>query len=444
MIESAESVLQVSEAFPPYQLGGTEVYLEGLVWDLSRLGIISTVLVPRSADAPERYEHEGTSVETYFVNEVPAANELRDSKPHQGFEVFRARLSKNRGVIYHQHSWTRGCGPHHLRAARDLGLRTVLTIHVPNSICMRGTMMRFGTRACDGRVEATKCGACWAEGRGMPRSMAQSIAHLPLGIATLARCGKSRLATALAARALGADKLRNVREMIENADRIVAVCQWLHDALAANGVPADKLILSRQGIARDVLQATTAAARVGLGRSAPLKLLYLGRWDAVKGIDVIVQAMRSLARDVAVNLTIRGITGRHGDRAYEATIRRLAETDARIVIEGPIPHSDVASAMSGYDVLLVPSVLLETGPLVALEAQAAGLFVLGSRLGGIAEIVDECDAGELVEFGNVAAWSAAIERLARLYSNGALPRPSRPVRAMSLVADDMADLYRSL
>src|SRR5215475_242952 len=123
-------VLQATAWYPPYNMGGTEVYLEGLVGELRALGVESSVIVPRRAAASGSYMHAGTPVESYPVNEIPAPDEMRDGRPHLGFVEFQARLEAHRGAIYHQHSWSRGCGAHHLRAARDLGLRTVLTLHV--------------------------------------------------------------------------------------------------------------------------------------------------------------------------------------------------------------------------------------------------------------------------------------------------------------------------
>jgi glycosyltransferase involved in cell wall biosynthesis len=331
-----------------------------------------------------------------------------------------------------------------LQAARDLGFRIVLTVHVPANICLRGTMLRFGEGACDGRVEEKACGACWAQDRGAPKPLARAIANLPLGIAKCARRGETRLATAFSARALAAERLGHIAQMVENSDRIVAVCQWLHSALAANGVPKHKLVLSRQGVSDDYVDTARAIAATRTTPDAPLKLLFLGRWQPVKGIEVVVRAVRSLSPQTRVHLTIRAPRGGFEEQAYEARVRTLAEADGRICIEGPVSRDALAPLMPDYDALVVPSLWLETGPLVVLEAQAAGLFVLGSRLGGIAELVDEGDAGELVEAGNVAAWAASIKRLASRRRQGALPRPSRPVRTMSTVASEMADLYRSL
>jgi len=438
-------VLQATAWYPPYDMGGTEVYLEGLTGELRTLGVESSVIVPRGTGASEAYVHAGTPVETYPVNEIPAPDEMRDGRPHLQFSEFQARLAAQRGAIYHQHSWSRGCGPHHLHAARELGFTTVLTVHVPGTICIRGTMLRYGTRSCDGRVEERYCGACWAQGRGMPRALASAVARLPLSIALRARRGRTRAATALAARVLGAEQRAQLGEMIRNADWVVAVCGWLHDALAANGVPPERLVLSRQGVTAAFLQAAQkAAATSGYSGKGPLKLLYVGRWHPVKGIDIVVRAVRALPAETSVQLSLHAVPGTAEEATYEEMVRRLAEGDRRIKFAPPLPRGELAVTMARHNALVVPSVWLETGPLVVLEAQAAGLYVMGSRLGGIAELVGEYAGGELVETGSVRAWTAAIERLAERHASGALVCRPREVRTMAAAAAEMAELYNSL
>ena len=69
--------------------------------------------------------------------------------------------------------------------------------------------------------------------------------------------------------------------------------------------------------------------------------------------------------------------------------------------------------VAAYDVMLVPSQVVETGPLVVLDAHAAGVPVIGSALGGIADRVLDDVNGQLVPHGSVAAWTAAVRRVAR-------------------------------
>ena len=332
-----------------------------------------------------------------------------------GFSRFREILAEERPDIYHQHSWSRGLGPAHLRAARELGLTTVLTIHVPNNICMRGTMMRYGKEACDGRIDPFTCAACWSHGRGAPKPLALALAAVPSTIASaLGRAGwESRFVTALSASALAWRRRTEFAEMIAGADRVIAVCQWLYDALARNGVPAEKLVLSRQGV--DPAFAAAAIDMEERGRAKPrnisegvFRLLYVGRWHPVKGIDILVRAVRAIRQSVPLELVIHGVGDGPEERAYEAAVRRLAEGDERIRIAAPVARDRLAETLSYGSALAVPSCWLETGPLVVLEAKAVGLPIIGSRLGGIAELVREPDDGLLVAPGEVKAWTHAI------------------------------------
>ena len=56
------------------------------------------------------------------------------------------------------------------------------------------------------------------------------------------------IATALSAKNHVLGKLDQISEFSSQADHVVAVCQWLYDALESNGVSRNKLILSRQGL----------------------------------------------------------------------------------------------------------------------------------------------------------------------------------------------------
>src|SRR5581483_157510 len=221
-----------------------------LVRELREQGIGSTVVAPLAPDLDDGYRHDGTVVRTYSVNAAPTPGELRGERPHQDFSRFREIVADINPDVYHQHSWTRGLGLPHLRAAHELGLPTVLTVHVPGLLCRRGTMMRFGEEACDGRIDGFTCAACWNQSRGAPKPLAAALAGLSATVGAVAErvMPPGRLATALSAFAMIERARDDVLAMVDCADRIVAVCQWLYDALLLNGVPAQKLVLSRQGV----------------------------------------------------------------------------------------------------------------------------------------------------------------------------------------------------
>ncbi len=279
----------------------------------------------------------------------------------------------------------------------------------------------------------------------MPELLARSVARLPIGVSeAIRRTNAGSVSTALGARALAARKRDDLKEMIDNADRVVAVCQWLYDALIANGASRDKVVLSRQGISEEFRDWAGAAVRAPVSVGEPLRLLYLGRWDREKGIDIAVRAVRALPPDLRVQLSVRAASNDSDPGEYEAFVRALAEGDDRIVLVPPMPRAQLVDLMAAQDALLVPSVSMETGPLVVLEAQAVGLFVLGTRMGGIAELVQEGEFGRLVAARDVSAWSEAIADLAAAHAQGRLTRAKRAVRTMDKAATDMAKVYRSL
>jgi glycosyltransferase involved in cell wall biosynthesis len=98
--------------------------------------------------------------------------------------------------------------------------------------------------------------------------------------------------------------------------------------------------------------------------------------------------------------------------------------------------------MREHDAIVVPSQTLETGPLVALESLAAGVPVIGSNLGGIAERIHDGVNGLLVDASDPDAWAAAFDRLLRdrallpSLRGGIVDQPG-----MSGVSDRMKSLY---
>ena len=123
----------------------------------------------------------------------------------------------------------------------------------------------------------------------------------------------------------------------------------------------------------------------------------------------------------------------------------MAQGDGRIQFYAPVPASEVVATISRYDLLAVPSQCLETGPLVVLEAFAAGVPVIGSKLGGIAELVQAGFNGILVEAGSAEAWAAGLAKLAgepRFLEQ--LRSGIRPPRMMATVAEETVTLYEQL
>jgi glycosyltransferase involved in cell wall biosynthesis len=445
-VTQALRIAQATAWYPPHHLGGTEVYVAGLVRELRNFSANSFVLTPAENGQAANAYSEGSRVLTYPVPTQPTAMELQRRVAHAGFDQFRSLLMTERPQIYHQHSWTRGLGKFHLRAAHEAGLRTVLTIHVANFVCLRGTMMRFGSSACSGLVAAHDCSACWSQQRGAPKALSHIVAATPhhLGRFLIGQRDMfGRLGTLLATSHLVEEKRRELVEAAAHSDRIVAVCQWLYDALILNGVPEGKLVLCRNGIDLDVTSLSGNERPTTNERLGP-HIVFLGRSDPTKGAQVLVEAAARTPAQVNFRLDLYCLGTELVDERFKAKLLTLANGDKRIHIRNGIPRDQVAATLAEADILAVPSVCLETGPMVVLEAKAIGLKVLGSRLGGIAELIAEPGDGILIEAANVEAWKKAITEFARSFTSEPQPRPRRTSRSMYHVAAEMAALYREL
>jgi GT2 family glycosyltransferase len=134
----------------------------------------------------------------------------------------------------------------------------------------------------------------------------------------------------------------------------------------------------------------------------------------------------------------------HGEDGYAASIaRRLGHPAIRRL--GPVPHERMHSIFEDLDVLVVASTWIENAPFIIREAFAAGVPVVASNLGGMAEMVRHGIDGLLFPAGDAKALAAALRRfvkepdLADRLSAGIVRPPS--------IEDDAAwlrQLYREL
>jgi glycosyltransferase involved in cell wall biosynthesis len=136
-------------------------------------------------------------------------------------------------------------------------------------------------------------------------------------------------------------------------------------------------------------------------------LVILGRVAPETGIDVLLRALRLVK--TRAELDIYGIKpGRESEKDMEYRISDIGNAQVRWLPS--VKPEQVVETIRKYDTLVVPSVWLETGPLVVLEAFAAGVPVIGSRLGGIAEMVKEEKDGFLFRAGDPSDLAKMIEK----------------------------------
>lgn len=193
------------------------------------------------------------------------------------------------------------------------------------------------------------------------------------------------------------------REMIlytfKRADMIIAVSKALKEKIISLGIPEEKIQLISNGVDTDLfrpIQKKACRDKLGLPLDKRI-VLYIGNLEKVKGIDLLVDAMKYLPGDI--ELAVIG-TG---------PLRNRLRSAKRISFYGSRSHSEIPLWMNACDVFCLPS-RNEGCPNVILEAMACGVPIVASRTGGIPELIKSEKSGILVSPGNLAELSEGIHR----------------------------------
>jgi D-inositol-3-phosphate glycosyltransferase len=214
-----------------------------------------------------------------------------------------------------------------------------------------------------------------------------------------------------------ARRVRAEAEVIGCSDAILASCiaeaAQLHELYGAD--PA-RIEIVPPGVEHAFFSpGDRAGARTALAHLGPFDgpvLLFVGRIQPLKGLDVAVRALSQLDDERAVLVVVGGASGLQG-RAEVERIEKLAAalgvTD-RLRFTDPQPHHMLSTFYRAADVVLVPS-RSESFGLVALEAAACGTPVVAAAVGGLRTLVDHGRTGFLVEGRDPAVFAAYVEQI---------------------------------
>jgi glycosyltransferase involved in cell wall biosynthesis len=433
--------LHVPFGFFPDPVGGTEVYVAELAAALARQRHPAIVAAPGGRDS--EYVHDGLPVHRFAVsNRITDLSALYGQSEEEAVKRVDQILERELPDVFHMHAFTRACSVGLVRAAKARNIPVVFTYHTPTVSCQRGTLLEFGDHPCDGRVDLARCTGCTLQGLGVNAFASRVLGQTPIAIGHLVEAARLQGGgwTALRMSSLIERRRQAIAELFSLADRIVALTPWVRDLLNANGVPKHKIVVSPHGIS-DTLPRTRRTSRI----SSRIRIAHLGRLDPVKGTALLIRALGMIPQ-ASIDLDIFGIVQGQTEVNVRTELHRLADADGRVTFRDAIDHRTVVDRLAEYDLVAVPSQWLETGPLVVLEAFAAGVPVLGSALGGLLDKVTDGVDGLLVRpYDSVDAWAAMLRRL--MDEHDLLPRVTagvRPPRSMDDVATDMLAVYQEL
>lgn len=176
---------------------------------------------------------------------------------------------------------------------------------------------------------------------------------------------------------------------------VVCISSNDHQRALDIGIAPQRCRLVLNGIAD--LEPATQPSTSRLWPAGCLRILFVGRLDRQKGVDLLYRAMQRLGPEAYAVVVGQSVVGGSADPAPPDNVH----------VTGWLPRAEIDALHRSAQVFVAPS-RWEGLPLAALEAMRASLPVVASRVGGLQELVADGWSGRLVEAGDVDQLTAAL------------------------------------
>jgi Glycosyltransferase len=404
-------ILHIVHQYPPDKIGGAELYTQAISRALTRRGHAVAVFYRRDAPGRGLQHRAEDGVDVYAVWDGQAGPARRFLYTFRNPWIHRALIRVldefHPDVIHIQHLM--GLPVLSVNAFRQRALPFIITLRDFWWFCLNAQLLtNYSGEVCVG-PRYWNCARCMLARVGFPR-LWPTIPFLA---------------------GLSAWRNRLLRTVLEGACVLIAPTEFVRRWHVAHGVPDEKIIVLPHGLERPVLSSAPSRPADGTIRFA-----YIGGLSWQKGVHVLVEAFSGVCGKA--ELWIAG--DESFDPAYVSRLRALATPNVRFL--GRLDRRGVWQTLMQVDVVVVPSLWYEAYSFLISEAFAAGLPVLASRLGALADRVRDGVDGLLLPPGDVAAWRAAMQRL--LDEPDLLPRLRagvQPPMTMEEHVDRLETLY---
>lgn len=402
-------VLVISNFFPPHVIGGAEIIAHHHAMAIAARGHEVRVLAGDNSHGLPGYP-----IQTEVLDGLPitrVALTQRDFAPtgnnvcHPEVErIFLRMIADWHPDVIHAHHMA-GLSLGILQLARANGIRVALTLHDHWGFCMNSTRITTQKTLCQ---DSTQCHTChehiYNEDVRLPQRMRQDY----------------------------------LRWQLDAVDHFISPSRYLADQYIANGIPAERMHVIANGIELSRFSDTAPPAP-----GPRLNILFTGYMGDHKGVPTLLEALALLPQDkVHVDMVGDG----HMLASYKAKLASIAP-NVSAKFWGRLPNARIAERFAQAHVFVLPSVCPENQPVTITEAMACGLPVVASRIGGIAELVDEGSTGWLAEPGDAVDLAARlafyIEAPQQIAAHGAASRERIQAFAFDLQVDRLEALLSS-
>ena len=290
------------------------------------------------------------------------------------------------------------------------GIPSLYTSHNYWPICPRMYLITKDLERCDGpSSDGRKCAACL----GYPEQVDGYARRLEQGQEMLGR----------------------------RVDRHLAVSHRVRELFVSNGHDPRRIrVLHQQPETVDLLWEEVGLLRpCGMEHSRPLRVGYFGSLAEHKGAHVFINALQRFD-PTQIEAHVFGA----GSAAYTQVLAHL-DHKRMVQFHGQYEAAQLPDLLKQVDLVVIPSICDDCAPLVAVEALAARCPVIGSRLGGLPDFIDDGINGMLFEPGDASDLANAMEKfLVRPELLEMMQRAIHPPKGFSTYLDELEGHYRDV
>ncbi|MBQ9370993.1 MAG: glycosyltransferase family 4 protein [Thermoguttaceae bacterium] len=294
---------------------------------------------------------------------------LRFRSSSQIYEEATTLLRRFRPEILHVHNYKYVLTPSIFQAARDLGVRTVLTLHNYRLAAPCG-QLRNGAQACERCVGNSALRSLWRQG----------------------------CASSLRGRFLQTTFYYATRNLIvEKTDSFIALSEFGKSVFVRAGLPEERIFVKPNLAPDPVANGSSLSSSSGEPYA-----IFVGRLSKEKGAEFLADAWRDMETPLLVV----------GDGPLLSRLR--ANAPSNVVFLGARSRIETLDLLRNARLLVFPSLWYEGDPMAIVEASSLGVPILATRLGARAEDIAKYRSGDLF---NVGAREDFITSARRILTN---------------------------
>ncbi|MCB0170092.1 MAG: glycosyltransferase [Anaerolineae bacterium] len=270
-----------------------------------------------------------------------------------------------------------------IEAAKTLNLPIIYTATDFVLTCRRGTYIKYDGSICTEREAMALCTECMSPHTSVEVRLDQAFRRLPRNLAVSAL---PLLENVIGKRADFVHAAASIKHRFgylpfwrAQIDHVIAPSSYARDMLRLNHFPAERITVSPYGI-------TSPPADFQKVPSSKIRFGYIGRITPIKGVQLMIEAFTRLNLQDRAELTLYGRADINAELYMQGLKEKVGDT-ANINFAGFVDNAQISELYRQIDVLVVPSLWPENSPITILEAQAHGIPVIASDVGGITDLI---------------------------------------------------------